>query len=210
MVTKIKQIILTALLLCASPAFATDLYWVGGSGNTNDGLVAHWATSSGATYVELATQPTAYDNCIFDANSNNASYTVTINQELTCKNFIWDNPSSGTTTLQSISRTLNVYGDFQLPSGMNWLHSSIVNLVSTSTNNTIKTNGVIMKSNLLQFNIGSATGVWSLLDDFNTTYDNGTTGFKGYALRVLTGGTFNTNLVFLRQLQQPGILVLVQ
>ncbi len=65
MQTKIVLLISFILLLCSNTALSTDYYWVGGSGDWNDG--GHWSNSSGGS--PLGTIPGKDDKAIFDATS---------------------------------------------------------------------------------------------------------------------------------------------
>src|SRR5436190_14934982 len=60
--------VLTAsLLISASSLFASNYYWVGGTGTWSD-YATHWATSSGGTVFHV-TIPSPLDDAFFDANS---------------------------------------------------------------------------------------------------------------------------------------------
>ena len=60
-------------------------YWVGGSGNWGD-AANHWAASSGGS-ANASNLPTIEDNVYFDANSFDASGTITLDISANCKNF---------------------------------------------------------------------------------------------------------------------------
>src|SRR5688500_14573361 len=67
--------------------YATDYYWVGGTGSWSD--LDHWATSSGGAVTHVAL-PTANDDVYFDANSFTAAgQTVTITAGAVCRSMNW-------------------------------------------------------------------------------------------------------------------------
>ncbi len=81
--------LLIFLLYSTQQAFATQLYWVGGSGNWNE--LTHWSLSSGNSQGLLSPSiPQAGDDVIFDGNSGfSAGRTeVFVNLQANCKNFI--------------------------------------------------------------------------------------------------------------------------
>ncbi|MGI4864389.1 MAG: hypothetical protein ACRYFZ_10745 [Janthinobacterium lividum] len=113
------------VLLLASPAqtWASDYYWVGGSGQWND--LSHWASSSGGstTYAQV---PQSTDNVRFDANSFTASgQTITIGATVTCQNLDWTgavHPLADGTLVNGMrlvgGGTVEVNGDLRLAAGL--------------------------------------------------------------------------------------------
>lgn len=74
------------LLFSVQQAIASDLYWVGGSGNWND--LSHWSLTSGNSGGLLSPSiPQASDHVIFDSNSGfiQTKKEVFINSEASCK-----------------------------------------------------------------------------------------------------------------------------
>ncbi len=151
-------------------------YWVGGTGTWNN-TTTHWSTTSGGSGG--ASVPTSSDNVIFDSNSGSADYTVTLSYDSgypSCYNFNATNPSSGTLTFSGGSldcwASLNVSSGVKLSIGLSFL--------STSTGNTITTNGAV--PNGIYFN-GSG-GEWILQDNLTTnsriTLTQGTLDLNGY------------------------------
>ena len=72
---KQRLFVLFVYSLLAFQSYATDLYWVNGSGNWSDTL-SHWSTTSGGPAG--ATLPQAGDNVIFDANSGLISLATSV------------------------------------------------------------------------------------------------------------------------------------
>lgn len=100
-------------LMFSLTAKASDLYWIGGSGNWSD--INHWSLSSGNSGGQLSPSiPQAQDNVIFDHNSGFTanSKTITINQESSCLNFTVTGAQQAPVFDGNI---LNIYGsaDFQ-------------------------------------------------------------------------------------------------
>lgn len=76
-----------------SPLLARTLYWVGNSGNWNDG--SHWALSSGGPGTGCP--PSAIDSVVFDQNSftlNNQTVTAS-GTEIRCSGMSWNNIPAG-------------------------------------------------------------------------------------------------------------------
>jgi len=74
------------LLFSVQQAIASDLYWVGGSGNWND--LSHWSLTTGNSGGLLSPSiPQASDHVIFDSNSGfiQTKKEVFINSEASCK-----------------------------------------------------------------------------------------------------------------------------
>ncbi|TDN38854.1 T9SS type A sorting domain-containing protein [Hymenobacter sp. UV11] len=116
--------LLLLLLLLAAPAaaWASDYYWVGGSGQWDD--LSHWATTSGgsATYAQV---PQSTDDVHFDGNSFTASgQTVTIGATVTCQDLDWTGavhtPTGGplVSGMRLAGGTVEVNGNLRLAAGL--------------------------------------------------------------------------------------------
>jgi gliding motility-associated-like protein len=104
-------LIVSLLLVSSTSVFASNYYWVGGSGDWSD--INHWATSSGGTLKHIQT-PTSLDNVIFDANSLSSSDTVNLNsQSIFCKNFDIENITHNLTFV-GICTEWHIYGSVKL------------------------------------------------------------------------------------------------
>jgi hypothetical protein len=157
------------LLVCfftVSTVHATNLFWVGGTGNWND--VNHWATVSGGA-IHPATAPVSTDDVFFDANSFSAtSQKVSLNVDASCRNLNWTGVTNSPTLefTATPNRVLQIYGSLVLVNGMNVTYpasSGNWEFWSASTGNTITTAGKQLHN--LTFN-GDGGG-WTLQDITN-------------------------------------------
>jgi hypothetical protein len=148
-----------------------DRYWVGGTGTWNTTSTTNWSTTSGG--ASGASVPTAADNVFFDQA---ATYSVTMTGALTCANLT---VSAGTVSfLTGTSPSLAVSGSFTIVAATVWSSTATITFNSTTTGNTITTNGVSLSGG---FTFNGVGGGWTL----------------GSALTlsgsiVVTAGTFDT------------------
>ncbi|MBK6446117.1 MAG: T9SS type A sorting domain-containing protein [Bacteroidetes bacterium] len=120
-----------------TPITPRDLYWVGGSGNWNDG--AHWSLTSGGS--SAGCKPTLLDNAFFDANSFSGNDTVTSDQyEVEVNSLSVSGLTSNPMFLGSI---LSVYGSLTLDPQLRWQMMS-VHLKGNVPLQTITTNGLAL------------------------------------------------------------------
>jgi len=155
-------------------------YWVGGSGTWDGTTTTNWSASSGG--AGGASAPTSADDVIFNSASNATAYTVTISGGATvCRSVTVAGPASGNVTFSGTT-AWSVYGSFTLPaSGITWSYSGTITFASTSTGNTITTNGISLTSTPIVFN-GSGGG-WTLgsaLTNTTVTFTNGTFSTGNY------------------------------
>ena len=143
-------------------------YWVLGSGTWDTTTTTNWSTTSGG--LGGASAPTSADDVIFDANSNVGTtiFTVTIPGTANCLSFstggaggVLDAAMTLNLSVASVS-ILNVYGSFTLPAtNFTWTGtSSNLNFLSSTTGNTITTNGVVLTSTIVSWN--NVNGGWTL------------------------------------------------
>ncbi|MBL7795696.1 MAG: HYR domain-containing protein, partial [Saprospiraceae bacterium] len=172
-------------------------YWIGGTGNWNDG--AHWALSSGGTAAGCSPNP--QDDVVFDNNSFTATgQTVNLVGSTKCRNMTWtagvtQNPTFQGNFEMDIEGDLNVLGtmtwiqnstlyprgDFKLNANVTWQHNQVLYFFSDSTNNILNTAGKSIIHNARFDAKTSASGPkWTLGSDFNITN-------SGAELRVLEG-----------------------
>jgi gliding motility-associated-like protein len=112
----------------------TNLYWVGNSGNWNDGN--HWALTSGGAPSGCA--PSPQTNVFFDANSFTASSTVTLNSPSAyCRNMSWVGALGTPTFAGTINSNLYVNGSLQFIAGMNLTYLGNTYFASTLGANTV-------------------------------------------------------------------------
>ena len=158
-------------------------YWVLGSGTWDTTTTTNWSTTSGG--AGGASAPTSVDDVIFDANSNvgTTAFTVTMGATANCLSFSTGGAGGaldGVMTFNSpASANLNVYGSFTLPaSNLTWAPTANLNLnfASTTTGNTITTNGVNLGPTVTNFTgvggewtFGSAFAIATALNIFAGT-----------------------------------------
>lgn len=174
-------------------------YWVGGTGNWN--TTAHWSTTSGGSGG--ASIPTSSDNVIFDTNSHNDNYTVTLpsNVAAYCNDFTANNPTGKIATFvasDSAGSNLYVYGSFSLGSGVSFSGMKYIYFKATSTGQTITTNGCKLSFNSV-ITFDGVGGEWILQDDIDFNISsiyllNGTldANNKNITARSFDGSNSNT------------------
>src|SRR5258705_3860653 len=110
-----KQLYIIALLSIGivKTLFATDHYWINGSGNWSD--PSHWSNSSGG--LSCSCIPNQLDNVFFDQNSFPSTGSVTVNQLAYCKDMTW----TGVTNSPTLAGTfeLDIYGSLTFSNAMN-------------------------------------------------------------------------------------------
>lgn len=155
-------------------------YWVGGTG-TWDATTTHWSATSGG--ASGASVPTSADDVFFDSASNGVGYTVTLGTNVACKNLSIAGPATGNVTFANVTFQWDIYGNLVTAgTGITWsLASTPFNFKSTSTGNTITTNGLTLANSMVFDGVG---GSWILQDDYST----GSTRFC-----ILTNGTLDLN-----------------
>ena len=157
---------------------AKTLYWVGGTGNWNDG--SHWSLTSGGSAINCTA--TELDDVFFDANSfTAASQTVTINSgAASCNNMNWTGVLNTPTFVISnvFADGLNVYGSLTYVSGMNLTAVQPHYFRSTSLGKLVTLNNKQLKWAYFD----GVGGGWTFQDAFNTS--------EGV---FLTNGNLNTN-----------------
>lgn len=166
-------------------ATAGDRYWVGGTGNWND--TTKWAIRSGGEAGSGV--PTATNNAYFDGSSSiGAAFTVTLNVNASCLDFIVGDGSAVSTLSQSMvltmSGNLTVYGSLHFPAiqfGRNG--SGTLNFLATSTGKTVTTNGFALNG----VNFDGAGGSWTLgsaLNAVNLSVNQGTFNTGNYNITI--------------------------
>lgn len=163
-------------------------YWVGGTGTWDSSSTVNWASSSGG--ASGASAPTSADDVVFDNNSDSsAPFTVTISTGAVCKNISFGTGGSAldqTMTLAG-SAAWSIYGSLTFPAtNLTRTYTGAITFASTTTGNTITTNGVTLTGGTVTFN--GVGGAWSLGSALTTT-----------STLLLTNGSFDTanyNLTF--------------
>src|SRR6185295_15915576 len=108
-----KLIYLSILFLFPQFLFASNYYWVGGTGAWSD-YAAHWATTSGGTVFHV-TIPSPFDDVFFDANSfATTGDTVYMDTTITnCHTMDWSTAANAP-VLYGYNVHLNLYGSLIL------------------------------------------------------------------------------------------------
>ena len=160
----------------ASSAYATDYYWVGGTGNWSDYL-NHWATTSGGSVFQPQV-PTSNDNVYFDVNSFSAAgQIVTLDETIEyCNDMDWTNANFN--PKMDKPNTLNIFGSLLFNSTMTLSGSGDVYFKSSQAGQTITSSGVVFNSDIRFDGIG---GGWTLQDSLEISNN-----------LYLVNGTLNT------------------
>jgi hypothetical protein len=188
LIEQTKQALILVLALISFNLSATNLYWVGGTGNWSDSN--HWSLSSGG--ATSGSIPTSVDNVFFDANSfTGASQSVTTDIIANCNSMDWT--GAGFNPLFTVFQFLNVYGSITFsPSMMFDGSGSEIHFKATNSGNTITTNGLAIPKFFMFDGIG---GEWTLQDNltlsgFSIYLNAGFLFSNGYTMSF---GQFNTS-----------------
>lgn len=170
-------------------------YWVLGSGTWDTTTTTNWSTTSGG--AGGASAPTSADDVIFDANSNVGTtiFTVTIPGTANCLSFSTGGAGGALDAVMTLNlsvtsvSTLNVYGSLTLPAtNFTWTSAgSVLNFLSSTTGNTITTNGVVITSTVI--NWSNVNGGWTLGSALTNTVN--TCSFYAGSLNT---GNYNVSL----------------
>ncbi len=156
-----RNILLSFVLVIVASASATNLYWVGGTGDWND--IKHWSLTTGGAHGNVI--PTSSDDVFFDQNSFTADkQTVKLVTNSVCHNIDWNGIDDKAIFSAGKERILIVYGSFKLsPLLFNGFLGKTI-FGSSSLNNSIATAGKMIIGNW-EFN---GSGSWVLIDDIST------------------------------------------
>lgn len=144
-------------------------YWVGGTADWNATAGTKWALTSGGAGGQAV--PTATDDVFLDANSG--AVTITTTATARCLNF----NSTGFTGTLTLNSGLITNASIVLGSGMTFAGTGQL-LIRGSGNNTLTTNGVVIRD----IDMRPATGSMTLQDNLTLT-----------SLLDISGGTVNLN-----------------
>jgi gliding motility-associated-like protein len=170
-------LILNFIFLLLLSGFASDRYWVGGTGNWSD--VSHWSDTNGGTAG--VSVPTETDNVFFTSTSFSApAQSVTIDGPATCANLTFTGDLSNTSVEGIAGTSLSVHGSMKLQKGVSFNFNGDL-VFKSSTYSSLTSNGVTLNSNIY---IDLSGGTLSLIDNL-TTSPSSSIYFKA--------GTFSTN-----------------
>ena len=156
-----RNILLSLVLLLATSTYATNMYWVGGTGSWND--VKHWSLTSGG--LSGTAIPTSSDDVYFDQNSFTADkQTVRVTTNAVCRNMDWSSIDDKAIFSASSSRTLQVYGSYILSPLLNNGFKGQTIFSSQQNGNILKTADRRIIGDL----VFDGTGSWTLDDNITT------------------------------------------
>lgn len=135
-----------------------DRYWVGGTDNWDGTAGTKWATVSGGGGG--ASVPTTSDDVYFDGNSGGVcTYSAGATN---CKSLIFQDTYTGTF---SLGFSIGIAGSLRLGLNMTWGAGASAISFTSSSAETLRSNGKAISNNVT-FN---GTGSWTLLDNFQNT-----------------------------------------
>ncbi|MBL0137065.1 MAG: T9SS type A sorting domain-containing protein [Bacteroidetes bacterium] len=130
--------------------YASDYYWVGGTGNWND-YALHWATTSGGA-VFFTSAPGNGDDVYFDQNSFSSSAdNVLITGSVRCHSFNFDNSAFAEIRSNDSTAFLNISGDYLISQPLNF---SFTGTIRFTGNCSIRTSQCLLNSTLEFVNYG--------------------------------------------------------
>lgn len=184
---KILLLKFIGLFICVSfnyNSYATDYYWVGGTGNWSD-YSHHWATSSGGNTFQTQT-PQSVDNVYFDNNSFSApNQTVTCDQNIIyCDTMKWSNTNQDAIFKSISSNNLQIFGSLIFNSHITNQFAGNIEF-RTSGNQSITTSAVPFAGSVT-FNSVGGTGVWTMTDHFDAT---------GNTISINSGSVFTNGVL---------------
>ena len=191
-----KKYISCLTLLCIifnSNSFATNYFWIGGSGNWND--VSHWSLSSGGA-ATFTSPSSTLDNVNFDANSGlSAISTVNLNTAITVHNFDFSAVPNAFSFNSSTISSVEISGDL-VSNGSAIFSSAIttINMKPTLLSN-LTSNGTIWTAD---FHL-QGTNTLTLTDNFSSTkslfLESGVFNAPSISIQTLN---FNSNYTSIR------------
>ena len=163
-------------------------YFYTTSATNNWSTAGNWYNGTGGTGGALGYAPTASDDAIFDANSYNDNYIITIDASSTCKDFTMDKPTGAgkkVTLTGSYPNGLSIWGNLNLlggTAGITMSFTGFIYMSATSGTKTIDSNGVSLP---VYFYLWGNGGTFQLIRDLECSRSNGSF-YRKY-------GTFNAN-----------------
>jgi len=160
----LRYFILLLFISSCGIIYASDYYWVGGTGEWSD--INHWATTSGGGILH-AQVPTVNDNVYFDANSFlTGSCTVTINSKnAICNDMDWTGAAFNPRLTGHDTTSLRIYGSLKFPANLVQNYDGLVYFEATNTGETIT---LSEKKFINHVYFQGNGGGWQFNDDFST------------------------------------------
>ncbi|MCC6690443.1 MAG: hypothetical protein IT235_02815, partial [Bacteroidia bacterium] len=174
-----KIILIHFFFLLFIGSFASDRYWVGGSGNWSD--VAHWSVSDGGQGG--AAVPDLSNNVFFTAKSfSNADQIVTVDVPAVCSSMSWKGVLHAPQLLSDATVTLSLYGSLKLDAAMQFnVQGDIYFKTPNNVGSTLYTSGHTILGNIY---IDAPNGTVVLGEDLKTSTTS---------IIAILNGTFNSN-----------------
>ncbi|CAN5569799.1 hypothetical protein BH11BAC1_BH11BAC1_29990 [soil metagenome] len=165
-----------AFLLFPLQNFASNYYWVGGTGNYSD--VSHWATTSGGSTFQTVS-PTSNDDIFFDVNSfPTAGDTMYFDIDYSAAHYFTIAGVLNTPTFADSPAALriDIVGNFSIAANINWISACALAFSPLAPDSllTIQTNSVFMPNRVIVD--GDISSSVILLDNLECDYlewDNG-------------------------------------
>ncbi len=153
-------------IIALSIAPSHDRYWVGGTADWNATAGSKWSYTSGGTGG--ADVPTSDDNVFIDVNSGLSGGTLSITDNIVCKNFTSTTGTSYTIDFSVAGKVWQVYGSYMLEGGITFANDSYVIFRGDTLGKTITMSSV---NTLVDIDFGSLTNdsSWILQDDLSVT-----------------------------------------
>ena len=151
-------------------------YFYTTSATNNWSTAGNWYNGTGGSGGALGHAPTASDNAIFDANSYNDNYIITIDASSTCKDFTMDKPTGAgkkVTLTGSYPNGLSIWGNLNLlggTAGITMSFTGFIYMSATSGTKTIDSNGVSLP---VYFYLWGNGGTFQLIRDLECSRSNG-------------------------------------
>jgi alpha-tubulin suppressor-like RCC1 family protein len=189
-------LLLINILLSAFQSFASDFFWVNGTGNWSD-FANHWQDSSGTFYTRM---PSDTDNVYFNAASFTAGgQTVTIDvANAVCQRMDWTNAGFNPTLAKlPANDSLFVYGSLILKAGMTNNYNGTF-VFKTIDADSIKTNGIVFISDIAFIHLGEYQLKSAVTVNGNIIVESGTIKTNNFNINA---HRFNLNFAFPRNIQ---------
>lgn len=171
-------------------------YWVGGNGTWNASATTNWSDTDGGAGGAVA--PTSADDVVFNGNSDiGAGFTVTISTGAVCNDITVSGLDQS--MIFAGSGAWSIFGSLSYPAtNLSRTYTGAITFSSTSSE-TITTNGVAITSGLVTFN--GVGGSWVLGSAFTKTgaitQTNGNVDLNGYSMTCTGAYTLTNNTLTL-------------
>ncbi len=192
------SLIILFLISQTSTAYASDRYWVGGTGNWSD--TAHWSDSDGGG--SGFSVPTSTDNVYFSAGSFSVNGSVVTLDTVASTASINFTGIDQTVTFSSSVNSINIYGSVTLPStNLTWTFTGTAYTYLKATTSVSITMGTTINRGFNRLIFDGVGGTWTLQDEMSAAQiriNNGTLNTNNQTISSgelrRDGGNFTLNL----------------